>query len=176
MTDRTTGYARAIVDMAEAEGELETVENELLTLARVIDEHPEVREKLADIQIPPAQRMKFVEAEAFTAAHPVTRSALAMVIAGERASDLGDIAREVARQAAASRDRELAEVYVAVELDDQQRQQLHRALEQATGKDLEMKVYIDEDVIGGVRAKVGDTVIDGSLAGRLDQLQTRVSR
>ena len=176
MTDRTSGYAKAIVDMAEAEGELETVENELLTLARVIDDTPEVREKLADIQIPPAQRMKFVEAEVFGAAHPVTRSALAMIIAGNRSSDLGDIAREVARQAAESRDRELAEVYVAVELDERQREELKRALERTTGKDLEMKVYVDETVIGGVRAKIGDTVIDGSIANRIDQLRSRVAR
>lgn len=176
MTDRTSGYARAIVDMAEAEGELETVENELLTVARVIDDTPEVREKLTDIQIPVAQRLRFVEAEALTAAHPVTRSALAMVISGDRVSDLADIAREVSRQAAAARDRELAEVYVAVPLSDDRERQLREALEATTGKKLEMKVYVDESVVGGVRAKIGDTVIDGSIARRLDEIRSRVAR
>lgn len=176
MSDRTNGYAQAIVSMAEAEGALDTVESELLTIARAIDENAEVRDALTDIQRPVAQRLRFVESEALTAAHPTTRAALAMVIAADRASDVAAIAQEVARQAAEARQRELAEVYVAVDLDDQQRERLRQALERATGKSLEMKVYVDEDVVGGVRAKIGDTVIDGSLSRRLDDIRTRVAR
>ena len=77
-------------------------------------------------------------------------------------------------RAAASDDRELAEVTVAKPLDDQRRAALQAALEQATGKQLELQVVVDESVVGGVRAVVGDTVLDGSLARRLDQIRTRV--
>lgn len=176
MSERTTGYAQAIVALATAEDALDVVEDELLTVARVVDGNNQLREQLTDIHLPTAQRLRFVESDALAAAHPTTRAALAMVIAGNRAGDLGAIAHEVARAAAESRERELAEVYVAVPLDYAKRESLRAALERATGKRLEMKVFVDDSVVGGVRAKIGDTVIDGSLARRLDDLRTRIAR
>lgn len=176
MSDRTRGYARAVVALATGEGALDTVEDELLQIARAVEQNNELRQRLIDIHIPVGQRVRFVEAEALTAAHPATQSAVAMIVAANRAGDLGEIARDVAEQAAAARERELAEVHVAVPLDDAQRDRLREALERATGKKLDIKVYVDESVVGGVRARIGDTVIDGSLARRLDEIRTRVSR
>ena len=60
----------------------------------------------------------------------------------------------------------------AVELTDDQKQRLAAALEQATGKKVELKVIIDPTVLGGLVAQVGDTVIDGSVKTRLQQLKT----
>ncbi len=96
------------------------------------------------------------------------------MLAAGRADDLGDVATEVSRAVAAAQDRELAEVTVAKPLDDDRREALRRALEQATGKELELQVVVDESVVGGVRAVVGDTVFDGSVARRLDQIRARI--
>ncbi len=174
MTDRTQSYARAVVELATAEGALETLEDELLVVARAVDGHEELRQRLTDIHLPVAQRLAFVESQALEAAHPATRAALAMLIAANRVGDLTAIAEQVAETAAASREEEIAEVYVAVPLDDAQQRSLKEALERATGKRLDVKVHVDESVLGGVRAKIGDTVIDGSLARRIEQMRTRV--
>lgn len=173
-TERTRGYADAIVALATAEGALDAVEDELLAVARAIDGNDELRERLTDIHLPVANKLAFVESEALRAAHPASRAALALLIAAERVRDVAAIADEVARRAAAAREEEIAEVYVAVELDDARRRALKEALERATGKKLELKVYLDDSVVGGVRAKIGDTVIDGSLARRLTDLRSRV--
>lgn len=174
MTDRTQSYARAIVELASGEGALESLEDELLVVARAVDSHEELRQRLTDIHLPVAQRLAFVESQALEAAHPTTRAVLAMLIAANRAGDLSAIASEVAERAAASREEELAEVFVAVPLDDSQQRALKEALERATGKRLDVKVYVDESIVGGVRAKIGDTVIDGSLARRIERLRTQV--
>lgn len=173
-TERTRRYAEAIVALATAEDALEAVEDELLTVARAIDRNDELREQLTDIHLPVSQKLRFVESDVLQAAHPATRSALAMVISAERAGEIATIADEVARRAAAAREEELAEVYVAVPLDESRQQALREALERATGKKLDLKVYVDDSVVGGVRAKIGDTVIDGSLARRLTDLRARV--
>ncbi len=173
-TERTRRYAEAIVVLAIAEDALEAVEDELLTVARAIDRNDELREQLTDIHLPVSQKLRFVESDVLQAAHPATRSALAMVISAERAGEIATIADEVARRAAAAREEELAEVYVAVPLDESRQQALREALERATGKKLDLKVYVDDSVVGGVRAKIGDTVIDGSLARRLTDLRARV--
>jgi F-type H+-transporting ATPase subunit delta len=174
-TEGTSAYVQAVVALARGEGALDTVEDELLTLARAVEGDDELRRRLTDAQLPVANRLTFVESAALRAAHPVTRTALAMIITAERAGELGTIAHEVARAAAAGRDEEFAEVHVAVALDEPRKAALKQALERATGKKLDLKVYVDESVVGGVRARIGDTVIDGSLARRLDDLRTRAS-
>jgi F-type H+-transporting ATPase subunit delta len=175
-TERTQSYARAVVELATGEGALDTVEDELLTVARAVDGNEPLRQQLTDMHLPIAQRLAFVESTVLEAAHPATRTALAMIIAAQRAGDLAAIADQVASQAAAARDEELAEVFVATPLDGAQERALKEALERATGKRLDVKIYVDESVVGGVRAKIGDTVIDGSLARRIDELRTRVGR
>ena len=66
----------------------------------------------------------------------------------------------------------MAEVRSAVALTDDQRERLAAALANATGKQVELKVVVDPSVLGGLVATVGDTVIDGSVRTRLDQLKT----
>lgn len=174
MTDRTSAYAQAVVALATGEGALDAVEDELLTVARAVDDNEELRQRLIDIHLPLAQRLSFIESSVLEAAHPATRGALAMLLAAERIGELSKIAMEVAERAAASRDEEVAEVVVAVPLDDRRKAALKKALERATGRKLDMKVIVDDSVVGGVRARIGDTVIDGSLGRRLTDLRTRV--
>jgi F-type H+-transporting ATPase subunit delta len=176
MSERTQAYAQAIVALANAEGALDTVEDELLQIAKAVDANNDLREKLVDIHLPVGNRLAVVESVAFQSAHPATKAALAMIITANRVGDIDAIASEVARHASETRERELAEVYVAAPLDDARRESLRRALEAATGKTLDLKVFVDESVVGGVRAKIGDTVIDGSLARRLDDVRTRIGR
>jgi F-type H+-transporting ATPase subunit delta len=56
-------------------------------------------------------------------------------------------------------------------LSDDQRERLAAALSQATGKNIDVKVILDPSVLGGVVAQIGDTVIDGSVRHRLNQLR-----
>jgi F-type H+-transporting ATPase subunit delta len=65
-------------------------------------------------------------------------------------------------------------VRAAVPLDDRVRERLAKALSDATGKQVEVKVIVDPNVLGGVVARIGDTVIDGSVRHRLDQLKERM--
>ncbi len=172
-TDRKSAYAQAVVSLATAENALDAVEDELLGIARAVDANEDLRQRLTDIHLPVGRRLAFLDAEVLTAAHPTTRAVLALLIAADRVGELTDIAGEVARHAAATRDAELAEVYVAVEIDDARREALKGALERATGRTLDMKVFVDPSVVGGVRARIGDIVIDGSVVRRLDELRSR---
>ena len=59
-------------------------------------------------------------------------------------------------------------------LTDDQKTRLADALGKATGKKVEVKVVVDPSVLGGLVAQVGDTVIDGSIRARLDQLRESI--
>ncbi len=172
--NRSDAYAEAIVAIATGEGALEVVEDEFLTIARAVENNNELREKLVDIHLPVADRLKLVDSAVLATAHPATKTAVSTVVAAGRAGDLGDIAQRVAELGASARGRELAEVRVAAPLDDATRDRLKSALERATGKQLDMKVLVDDSVVGGVLAKVGDTVIDGSISRRLSDIKARL--
>jgi F-type H+-transporting ATPase subunit delta len=62
------------------------------------------------------------------------------------------------------------EVRSAFELDDQYQKVIRDAVAKRTGRDVDFDITVDDTLIGGVVIKVGDTVIDASLRGRLDQL------
>lgn len=174
MSDRIASYAEGIVAMARGEDQLDAVTDELRQLATAVETNAELREALTDSTAPVGQRLRLLESRVLSSASTATRAAVAALVAAGRADDISEIATDVARQVASANDRELAEVTVAQPLDDQRRDALRRALEAATGKQLEMQVVVDESVLGGVRAIVGDTVFDGSVARRLDEIRTRV--
>lgn len=170
MNKRSQAYADAIVGIARGEDALEVVDDELLQVARAVAGNRELYDALTDAQLPVTQRLEIVD-RVLEAAHPATRTAVALLVSSGRARDIEEIARAVAERSAEERQRGVAEVQVAVQLSKKQREQLRKALEAATGKQLELKVFVDPSVIGGVRAKVGDTVIDGSVARRLDDIK-----
>jgi F-type H+-transporting ATPase subunit delta len=164
--DLVRGYAKALFSVAGAEGVLERVEDELYAFARAVEQHADLRDALTDAALP-QENKKAVLAELLgERAHPVTLNALSFVVESGRAREMGKIVDELASLAAERRERALAEVRSAVELTAQQRARLTDALSEATGRSVEVKV--DPSVVGGVIARVGDEVFDGSIASRLD--------
>jgi F-type H+-transporting ATPase subunit delta len=175
MTDeRTDGYARALLDVARSEGALGEVEDELFRVARLVEANDELRSSLTDAQIPVSRRQQIVEDLLGGQANPVTTALVSMLVGTGRARDLAKIIDELVRLSAAGANKEVAEVRSAVELSDDQKQRLVAALQQATGKQVELKVIIDPSVLGGLVAPVGDTVIDGSVKTQLQQLQSAI--
>jgi F-type H+-transporting ATPase subunit delta len=172
--DRINGYAQGIFEMARAEGQLERVEDELLAVARAFETAPELRSNLTDPQIPIDKKQGIIDELLGGRASTLTVGVIQLLVSQNRVSDLPAIATAVAAAAAASRDKELAEVRSAVPLDDETIERIAAALGRATGRTVEVKVVVDPDLIGGVVARVGDTVIDGSIAKRLDSLRQAV--
>lgn len=172
--ERINGYARGIFEMAKGEEALDRVESELLTVARAVESSRELRSTLTDPQLPLERKQAVVDELIGGRASSLTMAAVQMILSQGRASDLPEIAMGVANEAAASRNKTVAEVRSAVTLDDETIGRLTESLRRATGKELEVKVVVDPSVIGGIVARVGDTVIDGSIAHRFDQIRHSV--
>jgi F-type H+-transporting ATPase subunit delta len=174
-SERIDAYARAILEIASAEGYLAETEAELFRFARAFEGSDELRMALSDPTLPAERRMAVVE-QLLGGPSLATSRALASFIVGiGRATDLPAIVDRFTALAAESRSHEVAEVHSAVVLTDAQVAELAAALSKATGKRVEVKVVVDEAVLGGIVARVGDTVIDGSVRHRLDQLRAAVT-
>jgi len=174
-TGTAHAYAEAIHTIAAAEGALDVVEAELASIAEVVAADPAVIQRLSDRQLPIEQRIRLIDGGVLGTAHPATRAAIAMLIGAERIGHLRDVATALSERSATDVGRSYAEVQVAHPLSDEQSAALQAALEKAVGAELTMRVVVDPSVIGGVRARIGDTVIDGSVARRLTQLRTRIN-
>jgi F-type H+-transporting ATPase subunit delta len=167
---RVEGYAAALFGVARAEGVLDTVEDELFVAARTVDGDGRLREALADPAVPAVRKLDLVE-EVFGRYHRLTRSLLAFVVLSGRTRELPAIVDDFLARAAAERQRVVAEVTTAVRLDDGPRQRLARALSHAIGRTVEVHGLVDPGVLGGVHARVGDRVIDGTVRTRLRRLR-----
>jgi F-type H+-transporting ATPase subunit delta len=174
ISDRIEAYAKALLEVARAEGMLHEVEDDLFRFARVFEGNDDLRMALTDPSLPTDRRMAVVE-ELMGGKALNTSAALAAFVVGiGRAQELPAIVDRFVELAAAERQHEVAEVRSAVPLDEGQRTRLAEALSKATGKRVEVKVIVDEKVLGGIVARVGDTVIDGSIRHRLDQLKETI--
>lgn len=174
MGDRIAGYASGIFELAKAEDELERVEEELFAVAQALDGSADLRSALTDPQLPLERKQAIVDDLLEGRASSLTVGLIQLVLGQGRSSELPAIARALLEKAAESRDRAVAEVRSAVALDDETVERLAAALGRATGKKVEVKVIVDETVIGGIVARVGDIVIDGSIAKRVESLRQAV--
>jgi F-type H+-transporting ATPase subunit delta len=171
---RIEGYARGLFEIARAEGTLDEVEDELFRFARSYESSDALRNTLTDEQIPAAKRQAIVEDLLGGKATSTTTQLISMVVGSGRGRDLPAIVDKLVARASNAKSLELAEVRTAVALSDDQKTRLAAALANATGKQVNLKVVVDPSVLGGIVATVGDTVIDGSVRTRIDQLKSRL--
>jgi F-type H+-transporting ATPase subunit delta len=162
------GYAEAVLAVAEAEGQLDAVEDELYRFARTLERQTDLRDALTDPALPAERKKALVTDLLGTRANPLTVSLLGFLVEQGLARDLPRVVDTLAELAAERRQRSLAEVRTAVPLDAERRTRLTEALSKATGRKLELKVLVDDSVIGGVMARVGDQVFDGTVRRKLE--------
>ena len=167
-------YARALVDIAAAEGNLAQVESELYRVARAFESNEQLRSTLTDETMPIERRQGVVEQLLSGKASNTTTQIVSFIVGNGRGSDLPAIIDAIVNRAASVDNKQVAIVRTAVALSDEQERRLKDALVAKTGKQINLKVVIDPSVLGGIVATVGDTVIDGSVRTRLDQLKSRL--
>ena len=177
MDDRVMGYASAVLELARAEDQLVRVETELLAIGQALEKSADLRSTLTDPQLPVERKHAIVDELIGTRASTLTVGLIQFIVGQGRSSEIPAIVKAFVEKAVESRDRAVAEVRSAVALDDATIERLAAALGRATGKRVEVKVIVDDSIIGGIVARVGDVVIDGTLAHAMGELrQTVLSR
>jgi F-type H+-transporting ATPase subunit delta len=165
-------YASALLGIARAEGTLDEVEDELFRFARSVESSDALRATLTDELVPAVRRQAIVEDLLGGRATPITTQLVSLVVGAGRGRELPAIIDRLVQRAAETKHKAVAEVRSAVPISEEQQTRLAAALANATGKQVALKVVVDPSVLGGLVATVGDTVIDGTIRTRLDQLKT----
>ncbi len=173
---RIEGYARALFEIARAEGTLDEVEDELFRFARSLRvERRSCAPPSPTSRCPPSKRQAIVEDLLGGKATATTVQLVSMVVGSGRGRDLPAIVDSlVAARRRAPRTSRSPRSAPPSPLTADQQDRLKAALANATGKHVNLKVIVDPSVLGGIVATVGDTVIDGTVRTRIDQLKSRL--
>lgn len=170
------GYAQALFAVADAEGELDRVEDELYRFGKTVEAQPKLREALTDPALPPERKIAVIREILEQKASRHTIALLGFLVEEGRAKDVPKILEALAEVVAEQRNRALAEVRSAVPLDEERRKKLAKALSKATGRDVEIKVLVDPSLVGGVVARVDDLVFDGSVKRKLEMAREQLAQ
>ena len=171
MSDYIDGYARALLAVAEAEGDVETTRSQLAAVARAVEGNEELASALANNLLPASVRSQIVDDVLANKTKLATRALVSMVVSSGRGRDLSEIVAAFGRVSAAGRGQKVAVVRSAVPLSSEQTSRLAKALGTKIGQDVQLDFVIDPEVKGGVVTTIDDTVIDGSLRTRLARMR-----
>ena len=179
MTNRTAAarYARALLDVAVKEGQadLRGIESQLAAFADLFTAHPALAKVLLNPAVP-APRKKAAVAEVVARAKPAPVLGKLLVLLAER-----DRLVLLPDLLASYRERLLdhlkivrAEVTTAVPLASDRAKAVEQSLAALTGRTVTLATSVDPSIIGGVVARIGSTVYDGSVARQLERMKTQL--
>ena len=164
----------AVVKGADRQGQADALEDELFGFGRMVSENPELRDALSDPARSAQDKHALLDGllEGRVTAATV-RLAKQAVVSSHRTVSVA--VEEYQTVAARNRNRLVATVSVARELGDADRQRLQGALARQYDRPVHLNVVVDPDVVGGGQVEIGDDVIDGTVASRLDDARRRLA-
>ncbi|MFI6930665.1 F0F1 ATP synthase subunit delta [Streptomyces sp. NPDC050287] len=160
---------------AQQAGTLDSVEDELFRFGRIVASNTELRAALTDRKANASAKGELLRSLLGGRAAATTERLVTRLVAAPRGRSLEAGLESLTKLAADRRNRMVAVVTSAVPLSDPQKQRLGAALAKLYGRTMHLNLDVDPAVLGGIRVQVGDEVINGSLADRIEDAGRRLA-
>jgi F-type H+-transporting ATPase subunit delta len=168
-------YARALFGIGVDAGKFEALGREIDDFASLLEQSAELRQALENPVFGPAEKRKVLESLLpRVAPTPEVQRFVLLLLERRRIVLLPAIARAYRDMTDAHLGRVRAKVISAEPLAGPVLDRVRRSLEQRTGKQVIVETAVDPELIGGVVARVGDLVLDGSVRTQLEDLRTKL--
>jgi len=168
-------YAKALFAIGKEDGKYEAYNQALQGVAGLFSSHPEVEDALTNPLYPLDLREKAMAAIVkSTGVDKVMGNFLNLLVQKKRAVILPEIAEVFQTMVDEDKNISHGSVVTAVELSAELQDKVQETLEKLTGKKVELKASVDPSIIGGIIAKVGDLVLDGSIKTQLASLKDSI--
>lgn len=165
-------YGKALLDLAAEQNQVDQVWRNLSDLREAWQSSDELREVFENPSVSSADRRQVIDALAGRMGlTPLVKNTLKLLSDRRRARYLGEVVEAFDALAGERAGRVRAEVVTATAMSETYYSQLQRTLEDVTGKKVTLVKRQDPSLIGGVIARVGDKVFDGSIRTRLTELK-----
>lgn len=169
-------YAKALFGLAQEAGTVEPVRAELDRVTEAMATVPTLADVLVLPMYPAAERRAALQGLAGPLGlSPLLTHFLSFLIDQRRTRDLAVIHEDYVRLAEEAAGRVHGEVVSATLLDPAQLARIRAALARRMGRELDLAIRVDPDLLGGLVARVGDLVFDGSLRTQLAQLRAQLT-
>ena len=166
-------YARAIFELASERGDYSTWSDRLAFWAAVVAD-PDMRDRLVRPGLTAADKAALM-VEVSEGLDEDSRNLLRLLAENERLVVLPDIHEQFEAQRREAEGEIEAHVISAYPLDDSQRERIVEALGARLARKVKLTSEVDEALLGGAIVRAGDLVIDGSVRGRLADLERSVT-
>lgn len=167
--------ASALLAASESAGTVDRVEEELFRFSRIVDANGDLQLTLSGSGTSDAARRALVHDLLQDRADPTTTELAAFVITHLRGRRIDEALMSLVELAAQRRGRISATVRVAEPLAPDQEERLGAVLRQIYGREVQLSVAIDPAVVGGASVQVGDEIIDGTIAHRINEARRRLA-
>lgn len=166
-------YASALFDLAKDKGELATVDSDLKSLTAMAADSEDLRRLLESPAFAREDKAKALQALASAAKlSRLVSNFLATMATNGRSSDILGAASHFDQLYAKHRGVKRAVARTAEEMTAEQRQKLEAILAKAVGSEVELETEVVPALIGGIQLRVGSTLVDASVASKLERMNT----
>ncbi|WP_054693584.1 F0F1 ATP synthase subunit delta [Syntrophomonas palmitatica] len=169
-------YAEAFFSIARDNNKIDEFQQELEKVVATIKEVDNLEDYLSHLLVPAKEKKDVINKVFAGHISPLTMNFIMMVIDKRRETYLEVITEEYKEMADESRNITKAELVAAKEVPEEEVKTLAEKLSASSGKTVKLQVKVDPALIGGVKIRMGDRIIDGSVAKKLEMLKTQLKQ
>ena len=179
MTNKTAAlrYARALLDVAVKEkAELEQIGDELTAFVDLFKQNPALERVMLNPAVPvPRKRAAMAELVERARLSSILSKLLVLLAERDRLILLPDLLAAYRERLLDHQQVVRAEVTTAAPIGPERAKAIEQGLARVTGRTVRLGTRVDPSIIGGVVARIGDTIYDGSVHGQLQKLKAQLS-
>jgi F-type H+-transporting ATPase subunit delta len=168
-------YARSLFEVAEEQGKLDVVREQLGAFADALDDSRELQTFLFSPYFSTEEKKEGLD-KAVTDVEPIVRNFFALLLENHRMPVVFRVRREYDRLWEEANKLLPVEITSAVELNPSVAQRIGDEIGRQTGRTVELTSTVDPDVIGGIVVRVGNSILDASIRNRLENLRKQVAK
>lgn len=166
-------YAQAVLSLAKERGTLDAWHDDLGRLSDLMSD-PAAASYFASPNVTEAQKLSAFD-QVLAEGRPEARNLVRLLLERDRLDDLPAIAELFEAGVRAERGIVLAQVTTAEPLSPDEQTLVRDRLTAMTGKQVELQLQVDPEIIGGIIARIGDVLVDGSVISQLRRLRARLA-
>ncbi|MHB9038298.1 MAG: F0F1 ATP synthase subunit delta [Armatimonadota bacterium] len=167
-------YASALFQAASKTDVVDRVESDLGLVSYMFESSPRLKECIESPLISASKKHEILKDIFLDKVHDITLSYLNLLVSKRREGAILQTESEYIKLANVARGIVAVEVTSAIELNESEEAALTAKLIEKIGKTVQLEKLVDPSIIGGAKVRIGDTVIDGSIKGRLAALRERM--
>ncbi|MGI5920581.1 MAG: F0F1 ATP synthase subunit delta [Syntrophomonadaceae bacterium] len=164
-------YAEAFFSIAQENNKIDEYQQELEKVVQIIAEVEDLKEYFAHLLIPAAAKKEVAKKVFADQVSPITMNFIQMIIDKKRETYIEVIAEEYRDMADESRNIAKVDLIAAKDVPEEEVKFLADKLSTSTGKTVQLKLTVDPSLLGGVKLRMGDKIIDGTVAKKLEMLR-----